>query len=306
MLHAIALAAAFAALQRSDSSPDRAALATKLAQAIASDQRFMQSKVYVGALPPGAALRAPLPDYPILGSVVQTASNARLGSEPTTTVYYEAADANRALAVYQKRLVSAGWRPFRLFDALEQQHSGGFDVSGAGAPMPGMYCEPNGGVAATTRVYGMSGVFAVAFGAGRQGVAMCAMNAAFSATPSPPPLPPIPTLRAPANVTMESAGASISVRSESNSDALLTTASPIGSVGAAFAQQVISAHWAADAPAQSTSAYVQTFHSMSNGRHYQAVLTLITAGKTQQYDASFRVRDLDDTTPNGFSFPGFP
>jgi hypothetical protein len=294
----------------------QAALAIKLAQAVASTHGLMDTKVYVGALPPGTKAAGPLPKFTLLGTVVQSAAPGTSETTqplPSATYYYELPpNAQSALDAYKKQLAAAGWKEstvFARFD-LEATPRGGFAVTQSRPQFPDLYCNDRGGFLALMRLKTLPQDLAVGFGGGPEVTTLCKIGAVLQAMPTPAPPPQLPTLQAPANVTME-AGTKFGMLFSSpaaQSEASLTSSVPLSTIGSAFAQQLSTAGWAADQAAQSSSAYVQTFRMTNKGRHLYAVLSLLSVGKPQQYDATLKVVDLD-ARPNaggGFSFPFFP
>jgi hypothetical protein len=279
-------------------------LATKLAQAVATEQGSSPVKVYVGALPARAAFPAPLPKGTLLGSIARTMPGMAFGGGTLITAYFEVSRQDAADA-YEKQLASAGFRESqarRVMPALDTQ--GGFAVQERLQPSRHrIYCNQKDSMLEVSTVQGSAQVLSVTSASGGMATAMCSFFSAFNASGSPPPSPPpLPTLNAPANVQMRAANGFGFLLSPS-SDASLTTQAPVATVGAAFAQQLASAGWSGDTPAQSASAYVQMFHFMHNGRHYQAVLSIVSAGKPQRYDANLRETDLDQPeNPGGFGF----
>lgn len=285
---------------------DEAALAVKLAQAVASSEGRVGAKVYVGALPPGFAVSAPLPKYSLLGSVVQTPERM----SPTPVLYYELpANAQNALNAYAKQLTASGWRAVTFLKrlAVEESNRGGFAITQPSPEYPDTYCNQKGNVVAVARLRSMPQVVALAFGGGStEMVAFCAMSSAFAAIPTPAPAPTLPTLRPPDGATMESGN---NVRyASSESAATVTSALPVAAVGQDFARQLTAGGWSADDAAQSSTAYVQTFRMLNKGHHYYAVLSLLSSGKPQTYNAVLKASDLDARPGDGFgfSFPFFP
>ncbi len=311
MIGALAFSLTIATVSPTAQSPE-AALAVKLAQAIASSRGLTEAKVYVGTLPPGVKVPAPLPKFTLLGSVVRIATAEAIGSAmgPSTTFYYELPpDGAAALDTYEKQLAASGWKSTALLKRLENQiaPNGGFAVTRIRPQLPNVYCNGRGGVFSVTRLRSLPFI-ALDFAGGPEVSAFCAMSSAFSAMPTPEPAPQLPTLEAPPNVTMQSRLALPFMESSTQSEASITTTEPLATIGTAFAQQLTKAGWSADDPAQSSTAYVQTFHMTKEGRHYYATLSLLSSGKAQHYDATLKAVNLDahTSTGNGFSFPFFP
>jgi hypothetical protein len=309
VLHALAFSLTLAAA----SPANQTALATKLAEAIASERGFRTAKVYVGGLPPGAAITAPVPTFTLLGSVVETppasgdASQWQPMAMRSTTLYYELPqNASDAIAAYMQRVTKAGWHENALMQRFAAEvPNGGFAITPRMPTMPHAYCAGgNKAMLAIERLRSMPSIAAITVASGPEAVAFCAMNAMANAMPSPPPSPPpLPTLRASQGVTMEPSDSAFH-RLLNNSDAAITTSLPLSTVGADFAQQFTAGGWSADPPAQSATAYVQTFRTTIKGRHYQSVLSLISTGKADHYMASLEEHDVDATPrPEGFSFP---
>jgi hypothetical protein len=290
---------------------NQAALATKLAQAVASGHGDASAKVYVGALPPGVKIAAPLPQFTLLGSVVKTPSvSDGFSARNQTVVYYELpANAQGALDAYQRRLTAAGWKHsvfFKRFQAVVSPN-GGFAVTRPNPEMPDMYCNAST-ILSTTRLRSMPNVLELSYGGGMEGASLCAVSAAMNAMPTPPPPPALPTLKAPANVTMEPSSRFTGAFSSgtAQSDAAITSSLPLAKIGSDFAGQLTAAGWTADGAAQSATTYAQTFRMTSNkGRHLFAVLTLLSTGQLQHYLATVKAVDLDARSSQepGFSFP---
>src|SRR5579884_2797866 len=163
MLHALA----FSLLLGAAAPSNQAALATKLAEAIANEHGFTSAKVYVGALPPGKAVSAPLPTaFTLLGSVVQTApaGGGQLAqwaalATPSTTLFYELpADSQSAMDAYKRRIAQAGFHEnafMQRFASLAEP-KGGFATSVVpNAMIPQGYC--NGGNTAMLEVQRLNG-----------------------------------------------------------------------------------------------------------------------------------------------------
>jgi hypothetical protein len=311
MLHAIA----FSLLLGAASAANEASLATKLAQAIASEHGVTSAKIYVGTLPPGKSISAPLPTgFTLLGSVVETRPRGGDDSSTTetTTAYYEVpANAQTALDAYKHRVAQAGWREstFMRRFAWITQPKGGFAITPPRtATMPSGYCNgSNSTVLTVQRLRGTPDVVAISSAGGQVAAAFCAMAAMAKAMPSPPPSPPpLPTLNAAQGVTMQRNN-DFAGLFENRSSARITTSLTPASVGQNFATQLTAAGWVADGPAQSATAYVQTFMKTVNGRQYQAVLTIVSAGKPQQYIATLNERDVNHESESpfdaGFSLP---
>lgn len=293
MLHEALLSIVLAA-----AASNETAQATKLAQAIATGRGFSAAQVYVGKLPPGKTFGAPLPRFPLVGSVVQDS-----GPRSGITVYYDLpTPESSALDAYGKQLQQSGWKESATVQRLAQSETsrGGFAVTPrVPAVFPHMYCKAGAGVLMLQRLQGMP-VIALTTSTSAESAMFCTMADAV-AQMIPPSPPPLPSLKAPANVTMEEKTQTWSGQS---SDALLTTSQPIANVGAQFAQQFASAGWTPDAPAQSAAGYLQTFRLVRKDHRYQAILTLVSSGKRGQYDASLEERDLDAKDENaGFSIP---
>jgi hypothetical protein len=287
----------------------QAALAVKLAQAIAGTHGRTAAKIYVGALPPGAKITVPLPKFTLLGSVVETpsAEGEALPMGSSTTFYYELPpNGENALDAYQKQLSDAGWKSSAFFKRIQNQiaPNGGFAVTRVRPRLPAVYCDGRGGVVSITRAR-PSQFIGLEFTSSSEASAFCVMSAALNAMPSPAPAPQLPTLEAPPNVTMQSRLTVPFMESSAQSEASITSTEPLATMGPAFAQQLVKVGWSADDAAQSSTAYVQTFHMTKNGQHYYAVLSLLGSGKTQHYDATLRAVNLDARSSAGGGFP-FP
>ena len=296
MLHALFLSSLIAAA----TTDDRGALAAELAQAIASEHA-PGAKVYVGELPPGAHAPAPLPKYTLLGSAVQTLPVSQNGDTQVYTAYYDAGpNARTAADDYGKLLARSGWHESAMRKMLSNAitpASGGFAVTSPvyeAVHAHHMYCKSNGFIETSAYTW-PSHVLTVDYGTGAQAATLCELSdmaGTLFGNPAPSP-PPLPTLNAPQGVTMRPTidlGAAFFAPS---SRASITTTSSIASVGSQFAQQFTASGWQAQPAASNATAYVQVFTHTEKGRHYQAVLSIVTSGKPQQYDATVRERDLD-------------
>ncbi|HET9097107.1 MAG TPA: hypothetical protein VFN37_10625 [Candidatus Baltobacteraceae bacterium] len=307
MMHALLLSSLIGAAGPAPAA--RAALAVKLAQAIAGEHGAVDTRIYVGELPAGAPPPAPLPKYTLLGSVVQAVRMSETGDVHVYTVYYETPDAQNALDAYGKTLAALGWHEPPMQKAVAQvlAPEGGFAVSSplaAAMHVHHMYCSSKGFLE-TAVLSSPARTLTISYGAGAQAATLCAittMAGAIFGPPAPSP-PPLPSLSAPAGVTMH-ASLGLADLLTPVSRAALTTASPIAAVGAEFAKQLVASGWQALPAAAGETAYVQTFTKNQQGRHYQAVLSFISSGKPQQYDAAVSERDLDrPAQPAGFPLP---
>lgn len=312
MLSALAISLTIATATPAAQST-QAALAVKLAEAIASTRGRSEAKVYVGSLPPGVKVPMPLPKFTLLGSVVQTAPPEAEGFPvgSTSTIYYELpANGSSALDSYEHQLAATGWKPSSFFKRVESQvaPNGGFAVNRPQLQLPTFYCNGHDGFLAVSRVRTLPQFVSLEFVDGSGVSTLCAMSTALNAMPSPAPTPQLPTLEAPPNVTMQSRLTLPFIESSTQSEAGITSSESLGTIGAAFAQQFTKAGWTADDAAQSSTAYVQTFHMTKTGQHYYAVLSLVASGKPQHYDATLKAVNLDARSSNGtgFSFPFFP
>lgn len=307
MLHALLLSSLIGAATPQPS--DRAALAVKLAQAIAGEHGAEDTRIYVGELPAGAPPPAPLPNYTLLGSLVQSVRMSETAGAHVYTVYYETPDAQNALDAYGKKLAALGWHEPPMQKALSQTLApkGGFAVSSplaAAMNVHHLYCSSKG-LVQTAALASPAQTLTVSYGSGAQATALCTiatMAGGMFGPPAPSP-PPLPSLNAPAGVTMH-ASLGLADLLTPVSRAALTTASPLAAVGAEFAKQLAASGWQALPAAAGETAYVQIFTKTEQGRHYQAVLSFISSGKPQQYDATVTERDLDrPAQPAGFSLP---
>lgn len=302
MLHALLLSSLIGA---ATPPPDRAALAVKLARAIAGEHGAVDTHIYVGELPPGAPPPAPLPNYTLLGSVAQSVRTS-VTNVDFYTVYYETPGAQNALDAYGKKLAASGWHEPPMQKALRQTLApkGGFAVSSpllAAMRVHHLYCNSNG-LIETAALASPPRTLTITYGGGAQASALCAiatMAGAMFGPPAPSP-PPLPSLTAAPGVTMR-ASLALPGLLPPVSRAVVTSASPPSVLGAGFAKQLAVAGWQALPAAAGETAYVQIFTKTQQGRHYQAVLTLIGSGKPHQYDATISERDLD--RPAGFSLP---
>lgn len=306
MLHALLLSSLIATTA---TPADTAALATKLAQAIVNEHGTANSKVYVGELPPGEHAAVPLPTGTLLGAVVQTMPDVEgFGGGTYTTLYYETqSNVKSVLDAYGQSLTKLGWHESAMQKAVARSLTpqGGFAVDTtlySAVLKHSLYCNANGFIE-TSALSSPENVATVTYSTGPQSAAICKLTTAASALlGSPPPSPPpLPTLSAPTGVTMHSSFGLGDILTPT-SRASITTTSSLATVGAAFARQLAAGGWQPHPAATSAMAYVQVFNKTVKGRHYQAVLSLITSGKPQRYDASVSERDLD-RAPNAFPFP---
>ncbi len=263
---------------------DDLALATKLAQAIASQHGDAPAQVFIGKYPPGGAPHVPLPKLPLLGSVMQSSD----GMGYTTTIYYEIPRTNdSALESYKGELQRDGWRAARTNADTDEGNEGGFAVARHAAPDWNMYCKRDVGVVALGHISPVPDVMVVATYSSSLAPMMCAMVEAVANMPQPLELP---LLKAPANVAMHDGGGSVP---ENTSYATLSMSRPLAEVGSDFAKQFSAAGWLPQPPAHGESAYVQTFTRRKNGHRYLATLTIVTAGKPNRYRAYVTDRDID-------------
>jgi hypothetical protein len=177
-------------------------------------------------------------------------------------MYYEAPSKEYALDGYFKELNARGWRSFDLATLFaEETPSGGFAIPQIAPPAaPRYFCNASG-IVSIMRSAAMPEIVAVAVATGREEAAFC-MFAQGASTMLPHrrrEAPRLPTLRAPANVTMEPPNG-VDCSPESDSAATLQTKLPADAVGAQFSDQLSAAGWKPDAAAKSATAYMQTFH----------------------------------------------
>lgn len=312
MIQALAFSLMIGAVTPAQSTA--ATLATKLAQAIASE-RGGNATVFVGSLPPRETISAPLPKYTLLGSVVESprleaqalgipgAMTALLDGTQATSLYYELpAGSQDAQGAYEKTLTASGWHQAQFFQdfASRLQQRGGFQATPEPSSQTQMFCGTTG-MLSVARPPSMQ-VLVVTVTTGKLNSMACAMGSALEGMPTPPPAPPLPSLHAANGIQIEPSNAIAGIFA-SRSVATITSTSPLATIGASFAEQIAAASWTADQPAQSPTAYVQTFRMTSQGRHYQAVLILISLGTSQRYDARLTMRDLDAPASGALPFP---
>jgi hypothetical protein len=255
-------------------APTQPVLATKLAEALANSGGYHTAKIYVGSLPPRFSNSAALPDFTIIGSIVDAPEEISPGAvkpapdtytidlQPmaSSTIFYEIPeDVRGALSTYESRLIARGWRPFSPTPFFDYGDLGHLNRS---------YCSSKA-VLEILRFRALPRDIAIT-AMNFPGAAMWCKAMASVAAPSPPPFP---NLRAPAHSRV--GGDVMGVRIIGDSQEALVTAQPIGVAGSALAAQLVSSGWSANAPARSSSVYLQTFHRTRQGLHYQIVLSLI-------------------------------
>ncbi len=278
-------------------------MATKLARAIANEQGVVSATVYVGQLPPGTKPAIPLPDGTLLGSEVEraprevrlrTAFGSMMGSP--VTYFYEFSAGAAGTAAYEKRLSSAGWSESTFVHRMQNAVSpeGGFAVTKLHLPVRRMFCNKGGDAYIMVQpISGMPGVLGISSSKGKPAKIVCAMSTMMdSAAPQTSP-PPLPKISAPQDAILGDDSEHIGELLETNSSALLSTSAPLATVGADIARQITASGWAADPPAQSLTAYAQTFHRLSSGHTFQLVLTIIGTGKAGKYAAQMHIDDVN-------------
>lgn len=234
-----------------------------------------QKIVTQGALPPGWAPPAPLPqDLPLLGTV----STPKAG----TQIYYAPADAAAAASAYESQLQAAGYR----------EHLGFPGASGFAAAMfrsnLTVMCKGDGGVSIQVPSHDDLRV---------------SVNSASALGPcaSQPPhfTSPVPSLIAPAETQMTGGtggGVSYGLGDGSSMYSSATLKSPLTAkqLIAAFASQMQAAHWKALPPFSSPQGAAQRFTYDRGTQHWIGTILLFAGAQPHTYEGRLDARGTMD------------
>jgi hypothetical protein len=274
-------------------------LATKLAEAIANEDSSTAINVYVGTFPSNVRPEIPLPTGTLIGASQLQRDNGPFGVVRAETYFYEVAGSGVDVeSSYQRELLRDGWIAANT-QRLQARFStaGGFNVEETQSLPRHLYCNSDRTASIEEHMPASPPqLVVVSYTRGVEAGAACTIMAMMSSATRASP-PPLPTINAPPNVTMRTPQAPFFMAA-SASEVSVTGKISIAPLADGFAKQITAAGWTSDSPAQSATAYAQTFHMMSGGSTYELLLTVVDSGKPGTYNARLSVSDSDVSQGN--------
>jgi hypothetical protein len=268
-------------------------LTTKLAEAIANEGAGIGVRLYVGTFPSSRKPEIPLPVATLLGTTERDPNTNLDGFVPTDTYFYEAAgSADDVESSYRRELLRDGWihaSPERVQTRLFKPE--GFNVEQMPSPLRQTYCNADRTASIEEhRLESLPEILVISYTQGIDAGGTCAMMAMMNSTAHSTPL--LPAINAPPNVTMTTPQVRFFMTMRT-SEASITGNVSIATLAYGFSKQIMAAGWTSDAPAQSPTAYAQTFHMMNGEGRYELVLTIVDLGNPGAYYARLSLSKND-------------